>query len=115
MSDGTQLFNVRVTPELFDAIEDAAAAEGLRKSVWAREVLGAIAMGGVTLAQLRALLDADPASVGVTPHPSRYLALQGQNARSDKLQAQCSHPSTAVRKLPFTDVCGVCGATLRRR
>lgn len=108
------LFNVRVDETLLDAIEEAAGSAGLRKSVWAREVLGAVALGGVTLDMLRQLVD----TIGLeptSPHPARYLPLQGQTGRSEKAQARCKHPVTAIKRLPFTDVCGLCGATVKRR
>lgn len=110
----TQLFNMKVDDELAEAIEKAAADSGLRKSVWAREVLASVALGGVTLEQLRELVDR-AGLVGADPHPARYLPLQGQTGRSIKKQASCKHPVTAIRQLPFTDVCSLCGATVRRK
>lgn len=108
---GTVLFNVRVAAGLLDAIENAAAEAGLKKSVWAREVLAAVAVGGVTLEDLRDLVQVG----SVSPHPARYLALQGQSGRSEGRRAVCSHPSTAIQALPFTDLCRLCGATVKHR
>lgn len=107
----TQMFNVRLEFELFDAIDKAAEDAGVTRSVWAREVLASVALGGVTLEQLRDLVQGQ----GQSPHPGRYLPLQGRIGRSERLQASCIHPPTAVTQLPFTDVCGLCGKVLRRR
>ena len=110
----TLMFNFRVDADLFDQIEDAAKAAGLTKSVWSREVLASVASGGVTLDQLRDLVKQSGVEL-VSPHPARYLPLQGQTGRSEKVQAKCLHPTTAIKQLPFTDVCGICGATVKDR
>ena len=109
----TVMFNVRVDESMMDAIEDAAEAAGVRKSVWAREVLAAGALGGVTLEELRVIVARQEGSI--SPHPERYLPLQGQTGRSERRQASCTHPVTAKKQLPFIDVCGLCGATVKVR
>lgn len=110
----TLMFNFRVDADLFDLIDDAAQAQGLTRSMWTREVLASVASGGVTLEQLRDMVAASGVEQ-VSPHPARYLPLQGQTGRSTKAQATCLHPKSAIRQLPFTDVCGVCGATVKDR
>lgn len=110
----TAMFNVRVDVELFDAIEDAAAREGVTKSVWAREVMGAVAIGGVTLRDLGGIMDGRKV-VNVSPHPARQIVLGGVTGRTEKVAEGCAHPLSAVKQLPFTDVCGLCGYVLRRR
>lgn len=109
----TSLFNVRVDDELSDAIEARAAELGLKKSAWAREVLGAVALGGVTLDDLNVLVERR----GLTeqsPHPERHLALQGMLGRQDTIAKRCSHPLTARKQLAFSQICGVCGQTVKR-
>lgn len=105
----TVLFNVRVDETMMEAIEAAAEDAGLKKSTWAREVLGAVALGGVTLEQLAALVEGD-----VSPHPKRMIPLQGRIGRRENLVRKCTHPPTAWQELPFTTVCKVCGDVLRR-
>ena len=112
----TRMFNVRVDDTLGDAIDDAAEAGGITRSVWAREVLGSVALGGVTLEDLRRLVSAHSnGGVVPSPHPARTLVLQGQIGRRNQIQAGCLHPATAIKHLPFTDVCGLCGETVRHR
>lgn len=111
----TEMFNVRLEAEMVDAIEAAAKAAGLRKSPWAREVLAVVALGGVSLEDLRTLLDERGVTGGVSPHPVRNLMLQGQTGRKDQAVSGCLHPPTAITKMPFTDVCSLCGATVRKR
>lgn len=109
----TSLFNVRVDDDLSDAIEASAEASGLKKSAWAREVLGAVALGGVTLQDLNDLIK----SKGLTdqsPHPERYLSLQGQTGRQESIVRRCIHPLTARKQLAFAQVCGLCGATVKK-
>lgn len=104
----SSMFNCRVEPELLAAIEKAAAEHGIRKSVWAREVLAAAASGLF-----------DPMAVRgdgqVSPHPARFLALQAGEASRAKANGDCVHPVTAIKELPFTDLCGVCGVVVRTR
>lgn len=107
------LFNVRISPDLDEAIVAAHTKEGVTKSLWAREVLGAVALGGVTLEELRVLVSRK-ADV-LSPHPVRHLSLQGQTGRKEAAVAVCSHPATAIKRLPFTDLCGLCGTTVRSR
>lgn len=109
----TSMFNVRVDDTLLDAIEDAAERVGLRKSVWAREVLGAVALGGVTLDDLTVLVQQRNGS-GTSPHPERYLAVQSLQGRTDRVVKACTHPLTARQQLPFTIVCGLCGTVVKR-
>jgi hypothetical protein len=109
----TEMFNVRVDDTLLDAIEASAASVGLKKSVWAREVLGAVALGGVTLDDLTALVASRNGSE-VSPHPARYLAVQKIQGRTDVAARGCKHPVTARQRLPFTEVCGVCKTVVKR-
>ena len=103
------MFNVRVEPALEDAIVKAAERAGLRKSVWAREVLLAAASGLFDPMLVR--------SEGgtVSPHPARFLALQAGEAYRAQQAGTCVHPPTALKELPFTDVCGLCGTVIRNR
>lgn len=109
----TSLFNVRVDDDLADAIERCAADAELKKSTWAREVLGAVALGGVTLQDLHDLIKARGAG-GQSPHPTRAIALQAQTGRMDDVQRRCSHPFTARKQLAFSVMCGICGVTVKR-
>ena len=109
----TSLFNVRVDDELEDAIIACAEAMGVKKSVWAREVLGAVALGGVTMEQLTLLVAANGESAQ-SPHPERFLTLQAQTARRELLSKTCLHPLTARKRMPFTVLCGVCGEVVKR-
>lgn len=110
---GTTLFNVRVDDDLEDAIIAAANAMGVKKSVWAREVLGAVALGGVTMDELAELVRLKGLQ-GESPHPDRFLTIQAQTARRRTLGANCIHPLTARKQMPFTVVCGLCGETVKR-
>ncbi len=94
-----KMFNVRVDDDLRAAIDKAAEAEGVSTSQWAREVL-ALAARGIDSQQ---------------PHPQRFLALQASQMRRASVNGDCQHPKTAIRELPFTDVCGVCGVVVRTR
>jgi hypothetical protein len=109
----TSLFNVRVDDELEDAIIRCAAEMGVKKSVWAREVLGAVALGGVTMEQLT-LLVASNGEQAQSPHPERFLTLQAQTARREHLSRSCSHPLPARKQMPFTVVCSLCGDVVKR-
>lgn len=111
----TKLFNVRVPDGLRDAIDDAAEKEDLTPSVWAREIFAAMTMGGVTLDDLKRLVDAAGRGEVIEPHPKRMLALQGLTGRQERVKAECIHPSTAIKHLPFTDVCGLCSSVVKAR
>lgn len=109
----TSLFNVRVDDDLSDAIDVCADEAGLKKSTWAREVLGAVALGGVTLADLNELIR-KRGTMGQSPHPERHLGLQSQSGRMDDIQRRCLHPVTGRKQLAFSVMCGACGATVKR-
>jgi hypothetical protein len=111
----TSMFNFRVEGEMLVAIEAAADAAGLAKSTWAREILGAVAIGGVTMEDLRLLVEArQEGRPVVSPHPVRHLALQGPPGRRDQVARSCVHPESGWKRLPFSIVCGVCGDTVRK-
>ena len=109
----TSLFNVRVDDDLSDAIDASAELAGLKKSAWAREVLGAVALGGVTLEDLNRLINSRGLG-GLSPHPERHLTLQGATGRLDDTQRRCLHPSTARQQLAFSVMCRLCGGTVKR-
>jgi hypothetical protein len=111
----TSLFNCRMEDDLIDAVDAAAEQEGLKKSTWAREVLGACAIGGVTLADLNALIKAK-GLLAQSPHPERHLALQGMTGRTAEEQKTrgCLHPVPGRKQLAFSVICGVCGATVKK-
>jgi predicted transcriptional regulator len=109
----TSLFNIRVDDDLQDAIDACAKALGVKKSVWAREVLGAVALGGVTMEQLT-LLVASNGEQAKSPHPERFLTIQAQTARRELLSKTCSHPLPARKHMPFTVVCSLCGDVVKR-
>lgn len=109
----SQLFNFRVDDDLNTAIEEAADGAGIKKSVWAREVLGAVALGGVTLVQLADLIEGNGTGA-LSPHPARFLTLQGQTGRRYATEQACLHPVTAYKRLPFTVICGLCGGVVKR-
>lgn len=109
----TSLFNCRMEDDLLDAIDAKAADEGLNRSTWAREILGAAAIGGVTLQDLNALIEAK-GNTGQSPHPERHLALQGMTGRQEEKKANCLHPVTGRKQLAFAVICGVCGSTVKR-
>ena len=110
----TSMFNVRLDDPLMDAVEAAAESSGLKKSVWAREVFGAVALGGVTLEELADLVAKHGGTHGQTPHPARYLALQHLQGRRGTTVKGCLHPEHLKKRLPFTVVCGVCGEVLKK-
>lgn len=110
----TKMFNVRVDETLGDAIDAAAEGSGLKKSVWAREVLGAVALGGVTLDDLTRIVAERGVGAGLTPHPARYLALGHLQGRREPVVRGCVHPETARKHLPFSVVCGLCGEVLKK-
>jgi hypothetical protein len=107
----TNMFNFRVDDDMDIAIEESAGAAGLKKSVWAREVLGAVALGGVTLEQLADLVQAN-GKQGESPHPERFLTVQGQVGRKDR-NPDCIHPLTARKRMPFTIICGICKTVVK--
>lgn len=109
----SNMFNFRVDDDLWDACVQAADTLGVNKSVWAREILGAVALGGVTMEDLTALVAAKGLA-GETPHPERFLTLQGQTGRKDQAARACLHPVTGWKRMPFTVVCGVCGDVVKR-
>jgi hypothetical protein len=109
----TSLFNCRMEDELLDAIEESAQREGLKKSMWAREVMGAVALGGVTLAQLHELIKANGLH-DQSPHPAKHLTLQGQTGRTEEIARKCAHPLPARRQLAFRQICSLCGQTVKR-
>lgn len=112
----TRMFNVRVERDLEDAIEKAAADAGLRKSVWAREVLAVVALGGVPLSSLSQLVTGLDRPAGTPgPHPARFIALQSSQRLRYARSGACIHPPQALRVLPFTDVCGLCGTVVRQK
>ena len=94
----SQMLNVRVEPDLAAAIESAATAAGVSRSVWMREVLAA------------------SANANGEAHPPRALALQASReiGHLHPDRQECRHPKTARRKLPFSEVCGICGTTTRQ-
>ena len=108
----TSLFNVRLEDELQDAVDARSSEEGLKKSTWAREVLGAIAYGGVTLEELHGFVQEK--TEGKNLHPDRHLALQGQTGRQDETARRCVHPVTARKQMVFSVMCSLCGATVKR-
>lgn len=106
------MFNFRVDDDLDDAIQECADGMGVKKSVWAREILGAVAYGGVTMEQLADLVAANQMQ-GNSPHPVRFLTVQGQVGRADR-KPDCLHPLTARKRMPFTIICGVCKTVVKR-
>lgn len=109
----TSLFNFRADDELHDAVEAMADQLGVKKSVLAREILGAVVLGGVTMEQLTAIV-AENGLSSETPHPQRFLTIQAQTARRQTLSRGCIHPVTAYKRMPFTVICGVCGEVVKR-
>lgn len=107
------VFNFRIDDDLDDAITATVEREGLRKSMWAREVLGAVALGGVTLDQLRELVEANGRR-DQKPHPARF-SVQPIQPRQETGLGRCRHPKTAIKNLVFTDVCTVCDQVVRQR
>ena len=104
------VFTVKMPQELVAAIEGEAERAGMRKSAWVREVLGAVALGGVSMRDIAALAGAQK---GVSPHPDRHLPVQMRPGRTDRLRRECQHPVTALVRLPFSVVCRGCGDTGR--
>ena len=88
----TKMLNVRVDEDLLGRIDSAAEDAGVSRSVWMREILAH--------------------AVDAEPHPQRALALQASTAKSE-LARQCMHPTTARRRLPFQEVCTLCGARVK--
>lgn len=109
----TSLLNVRMEDEMQDLIEARADEMGVKKSVWVREILGAVVLGGVTMEQLNALVAAN-GKQGESPHPERFLTIQAQTARRETMARDCAHPLTARRRMPFTVLCGLCGTVVKR-
>jgi hypothetical protein len=109
----TSLFNVRLEDELQDGIDARADEEGLKKSTWAREVLGAVVFGEITLEDLHALVQAK-GTAGQSVHPDRHLALQGMTGRQDDVVRRCTHPATARKQMVFSVMCSLCGSTVKR-
>lgn len=103
-------FNVRMEPELREAMERYSAADGTKNvSTWAREALaGVVALGG--LRALKAVLPDEQTTL--SPHPQRALALQATSVAVTRPTGECVHPSTARERLPFSTVCRLCGATV---
>lgn len=110
----TSLFNCRMEDDLLDAIEEAATKAGLKKSMWAREVMGAVALGGVSLEQLHELIKANGLH-DQSPHPDKHLTLQGQTGRTEEIARKCVHPTPARRQLAFRQICTLCGQTVKRQ
>lgn len=98
---------------MLDAIDVAAEKEGLKKSTWGREVLGACAIGGVTLEDLHALVKAKGLA-DQSPHPGRQLPLQAQPGQMPVELRNCKHPLTARKQLAFSQLCTVCKQTVKR-
>lgn len=91
----TKMLNVRVEQDLAEAIDRAAEDHGVSRSMWMREVLA-------------------KAVVGVEePHPARTLALQKQRRLQVEERTHCTHPPGARKQLPFSEVCTLCGVTVR--
>lgn len=90
--------SVRFDSEKMVLLEEARKRDGSPNlSTWAREKLIEAAVPGTP----------------VQPHPQRALALQ----RGRTLEAEttgCQHPLPARQKLPFKEICGVCGEVVRR-
>ncbi len=127
MSRG-RMFNVRLDDDLFDDVVDAAKAEGLDRSTWTREILGAVVYGKVTLDDLRTLVEQRTAQTEPAPEPSpqgfspvgrvrrvqpatRRLAVQGvvrQQVRTSG-ERKCLHPEASIRRLPMSRLCLACG------
>lgn len=105
-------FNVRMDPELREAIDRFVQADGVQNaSVWAREALaGVVALGG--LESLRKALDGEQ-EMPFEPHPARSLALQVSRGGKTDLSGDCLHPPTARRDLPFGQVCRLCGVRVK--
>ena len=110
---GSPLFNFRVSDEMDDAITREAERVGVKKSVYAREIIAAVVLGGVTLAELKTIVDRN-GKADESPHPERYLTLQIQEGRRASVEQGCLHPVTARKQLTFTVICGLCGATVKR-
>ena len=109
----SNMFNFRVDDDLDDAIVAAAKKLGVNRSVWAREILGAVALGGVTMEDLTLLVEAK-GNAGESPHPERFLTLQAQIGRKYAATQKCIHPVTGRKRMPFTIICGVCGDVVKR-
>lgn len=115
-------FNVRVDDKFREQMDRFVKQDGCRTaSQWAREALGVVMLlGGLEAARL--LLDermhgphgapsGGPEPRYLTPHPPRSLALQA-STQGFALSGECLHPPTALKQLPFTKVCKLCGATV---
>jgi len=102
-------FNVRMEPDLREAIDRFVAADGVRNaSVWAREALaGVVALGG--LEELNRCLGQTGDEMPFVTHPARSLALQASRNKNVELSGDCLHPLTARHDLPFGQVCRLCG------
>jgi hypothetical protein len=112
----TKMMNFRAEETLADAVDVAAEKAGVSRSVWLREVVAMVAFGLVDLSAVTAGTTPDDRPSGTpSPHPARFLALQAASRTTVTVDESCKHPVTAKKSLPFTDVCGLCGAVLRQR
>lgn len=113
MSKETPVLTFRADKLFVQAIDDAARQEELPRSAFIREVLAVVALGGVTIGELRVLLDASKRDA-VSPHPEGFVGIRHVVRRSEILDGECKHPTPALRRHAFTVVCDVCGKTVKR-
>lgn len=101
--------NVRMAAELQAGMVARAAADGLRKSAWAREVLTAVLVSELSLPQLTELVRAQARAQVAPPVEVERPKLGAQVVRTGR----CLHPVHLRQEFPTFDRC-VCGVEFRR-
>lgn len=107
--------NTRVDPAMRQELDARAAADGLRPTTWAREVLAAVLATGLTVWEVQAVLRSrqvvDPQELtgGVVSRGPRTVRAGGQLGRRVILTGDCLCPVHLRRQLPTFDVCANCG------
>lgn len=93
------LFNVKVSPELMELIDHAAGlSDAKTKSEWAREALEAGARAEIRRAE-QVESGEGPRRLG-----GGFVAKRGE----------CTHPPQGWIRGPFSVICSLCGAKVRR-
>jgi hypothetical protein len=113
MSNETPVITFRAEKAFGQAIDDAARKQELPRSAFIREVLGTVVMGGVTLDELRVLME-KRGRVEVSPHPQGSVVIRHVVRKAEILDGQCKHPTPALRRHAFTIVCDICGHVVKR-
>lgn len=112
-----ETLTLRVTDEMFQRITDLAEDQQVNRSALIRELLAIPTFGDVTMDDLRRLVMKAQEQAPVVDyrdiHPQvRSLAIS-QAPVVETLG--CKHPRPAIKQLPFSDVCTICGETVRHR